>query len=180
MVSGRGPALPAADERSDRTLHLDPVWSTEENSKFNCALLHEKSFAIPREIMMRLLQVGFFVCCIATHLVAQCPIQPRQASLDGNGKNVTIRYYNSGVRSVRDVQFVLTEDTGLSGQSVLANFSAKGILHPKQERMAVFPNIGGMALSGNVEVEVKRVSFGDRSTWMAPRKNTCKVVFAAR
>jgi len=128
---------------------------------------------------MRVLEIGFVVCFIGTHLVAQCPIQTRQASLDSNGKNVTIRYYNSGARSVRDVQFVLTEDTGLSGQLVLANFSATGILQPKQERVAVFPNTGGMNLNGNVEVEVKRVSFGDRSTWTAPHKNTCKVLFTA-
>jgi len=130
--------------------------------------------------MTRLLVVGFFVCCIGTYVVAQCPIQPRQASLDANGENVTIRYYNSGARSVRDVQFVLTEDIGLSGQSVLASFSARGILHPKQERVVVFPNTGRMNLNGNVEVEVKRVSFGDRPTWTAPRKNICKVLFTAR
>ena len=134
---------------------------------------------MPSGDMMRLLVVSFFVCCLGTRLVAQCPIQPRQASLDGNGKSVTIRYYNSGARSVRDVQFVLTEETGVKGRSVIANFGAKGILQPKQERVAVFPNSGGMAFNGNVEVEVKRVSFGDRSTWMA-RKNTCRVRFTAR
>jgi len=129
---------------------------------------------------MRLLGLGFFICCIGTHLVAQCPIQPRQASLDANGKNVSIRYYNSGARSVRDVQFVLTEDIGLSGQSVLASFSARGILHPTQERVVVFPNTGRMNLNGNVEVEVKRISFSDRSTWAAPRNNICRILLTAR
>jgi len=93
---------------------------------------------------MRVLVLGLFIC-IAANAVGQCPIQPRQASVDASGKNVTIRYYNSGVRLVRDVQFVLTtEDKEPSGQPVLTNFSARGVLRPKQERVALFPRRGGM------------------------------------
>jgi hypothetical protein len=129
---------------------------------------------------MRLLVLGLFICGTVTNVVSQCPIQPREASSDASGKNVTIRYYNSDTRLVRDVQFVLTaKDTDLSGL-VLANFSARAILHPKQERTAAFPNIRGTALNGSFELQVKRVSFADRSTWAAPQKNTCRVMFTER
>jgi hypothetical protein len=130
-------------------------------------------------IIMRFLVLGFFICCIGTNVVAQCPIQPRQASFEASRKTVTISYYNSGTRSVRGVQFLLTtENTGPSGQSVLANFDVRSILRPKQERTAVFPDVGGIAFNGSVELEIKRVSFTDLSTWTAPHGNTCKILFA--
>jgi hypothetical protein len=129
---------------------------------------------------MRFAIVVLFICFSGANAVGQCPIQPRRASFDASGKNVTIHYYNSSTRPVRDVQFILTEDTGPRPQSVVGNFSARGIVHPQQERVAVFPQIGGMAFDGPVELEVKRVSFADRSTWAAPHNNPCKVLFAER
>src|SRR5437868_5960015 len=110
---------------------------------------------------MRRLVFGLLICGTVTNAVSQCPIQLREASADANGKNVTIRYYNSDTRLVQDVQFVLTtkdKDMDVNGV-VLANFSARGVLHPKQERTAAFPNIRGMALNGSFELQVKRVSF---------------------
>jgi hypothetical protein len=130
-----------------------------------------------KEEIMRFLLLGLFIGCTAASAVGQCPIQPLKTSVDASGKNVAIRYYNSGTRPVRDVQFILTtEDTRPAGQSTPKHFSARGVLRPKQERVAVFSKPDGMALIGTVEVV--RVSFSDLSTWKAPHDNPCKVQFA--
>jgi hypothetical protein len=127
---------------------------------------------------MRSLVVVLLACLTGQNASGQCPVQLRQASSDATRKNVTIRYYNSSPRAVRDVQFVLTtKDKSDGGQSAIGNFSARSILHPNQERTVVFPNLGAVTLNGTLELLVKRVSFADRSTWAAPRNNACKIQF---
>jgi hypothetical protein len=44
---------------------------------------------------MRFLLVAFIVTLLGVSVVAQCPIQLREASSDATGKNFTIRYYNA-------------------------------------------------------------------------------------
>lgn len=127
---------------------------------------------------MRFLLVAFIACLSSVSVVAQCPIQPREASLDATGKNFKIRYYNSGMRTGQDIQFVLVnKDAGLGGQRLVQSFSARGILRPKQERESLFP-VGGMALNGTMELEVNRVVFADRSIWSARGNNSCKIQFS--
>jgi len=126
---------------------------------------------------MRFLLVAFIVCLSGLSVVAQCPIQPREASLDATATNFTIRYYNSSMRTAQDVQFVLVnKDFGLSGQRLVKSFSTRGILRPKQEGEALFP-VRGMALNGTMELEVNRVVFADRSMWSARGNNSCKIQF---
>jgi hypothetical protein len=130
-----------------------------------------------RDKIMRFLLVAFIACLSGVSGVAQCPIQPRAASLDASRKNFTIRYYNSSMRTAQDVQFVLlNEDAGLSGQRLVQSFSARGILRPKQERAALFP-VSGMAFNGTMELEVNKVVFADRSMWSARGDNSCKIEF---
>jgi hypothetical protein len=126
---------------------------------------------------MRLLVFAFIAGLSSVSAVAQCPIQAREASFDTAGNNLTIRYYNSSMRTAQDVQFVLViEDAGLAGQRLVQSFSARGILRPKQEREAAFP-VRGMPLNGTVELEVNRVVFADRSAWFVRGHNICKMQF---
>jgi hypothetical protein len=126
---------------------------------------------------MRFVMLAFFACLLGLQNAAgQCPAQPRQASFDAAGKNVTIGYYNSGTHVVREVQFVLiAEDPEQRTRSVVGSFRAKGILRPKQERIAVFPNISASTFSGPMELKVKGVSFADGSVWAAPQDSKCRI-----
>jgi hypothetical protein len=127
---------------------------------------------------MRTFLFGFLMCSVGTIAVGQCPIQPHQASFDSSGKNVTFRYYNLSSRDVRGIGFVVTTtDTSRKGRAVVGNFSTRSMVHPKQEGVSVFPVPGGVAFDGNIELEIRQVSFADHSTWSPPHNNTCKIEF---
>jgi hypothetical protein len=131
---------------------------------------------------VRFLLLGFLISGFVGAAVAQCPVLPRHASIDPNGKTVAIRYYNSGTRAVQAVAFTLTKpEAGQNKPQVLARYSAKRLLHPKRERTVSFHNhLGESGLSGaaqveSLEVQVTSVAFTDQSTWTPPRDNPCKV-----
>jgi hypothetical protein len=136
--------------------------------------------------------VEFFLSVIliswfAGNAVAQCPVLPRHASIDPNGKTVVIRYYNSGSRAVQAVEFTVQRpQAGQNESAVLARFSAREILHPKVEKIAVFQRPSGKsdlieaAQVDALEVQVTRVVFTDQSMWKPSRENTCKVSFSLR
>lgn len=126
---------------------------------------------------MRWSLIAFLACLTGASAAAQCPIQPRQASFDPALKSVTVRYYNSGDHVVRDVQFVLISEDGTRSQSAVGAFAARKAVGPKQEQTVVFPNISGKTFDGAMELDVVRVSFADRSPWIAVRDNVCKVQF---
>jgi hypothetical protein len=130
---------------------------------------------------MRSLAVAFFAALATLNALAQCPIHPLQASYDAKSEAFIIRYSNSDRRVARDVLFVVTSEAKRqSGMSVIGNFSARGIVRPKQERTAVFPNAKRMALNDSLELEVSRVSFVDLSIWAGPTDNICKIAVTAR
>ena len=113
------------------------------------------------------------VSCIPA--MAQCPIEPRAALTDSAGKHLTIRYYNPGPRVVRDVHFVVkNSEQGQENQLVIANFAAKAILFPRKEEKQIFSNPANVLANSGLEVEVRHVSFADRSTWTAPHENPCR------
>ena len=134
---------------------------------------------------MRLLILGFLICGAAVGAGGQCPVQPRQASLDSSGRSLIVRYFNSGTRTVRAVQFTLTKpEAGQNDRSVMATYSAAGTLRPNRDRTAVFENptersgLIDEVLTGPVEVSVTRVVFSDLSTWKPPGANQCKISFS--
>jgi hypothetical protein len=128
-----------------------------------------------------LLAVLFFGFGFAGNAVAQCPILPRQASVDPNEKRVTIRYYNSGGRVVQAVEFTVRGLQAGQGESaVIARYSARQILSPKIEKTAVFERFAGRSDLNVLEVEVMRVMFTDQTMWKPGRENTCKVSFSPR
>jgi hypothetical protein len=106
---------------------------------------------------------------------AQCPVEPRLASLDANA-TLTVRYYNNSARAVRDVHFVLIDrDTPPTAQPVITNLSARGILPPKQERTIAFSNVGSLAERGSLDLEVLHVSFREDPSWKAAPENPCRI-----
>jgi hypothetical protein len=89
---------------------------------------------------VRFLLLGVLFFGLAESAVAQCPVLPRHASVDPNGKSVAIRYYNSGSRTVQAVEFALTRPQfGQNEPAVIARYAARQTLHPKIEKTAVFP-----------------------------------------
>lgn len=136
---------------------------------------------------MRFLLLGVLFLGLAESAVAQCPVLPRHASVDPNGKSVAIRYYNAGSRAVQAVEFTLTRpQAGQNEPAVVARYAARQTLHPKIEKTAVFQRPAGKsdlneAAQGEaLEVQVTRVVFMDHSTWRPGRENTCKVSFSPR
>ena len=137
---------------------------------------------------MEFLLPGILICCFVGNAVAQCPVQPYHASADLSGKNVEIRYYNSGSRVVQAVEFTLERpQAGQNEPAVLARYSARETVHPKIERTAVFRRPAGKLDANSeaaqveaLEVEVTRVVFTDQSTWKPGPENTCKVSFSPR
>jgi len=88
---------------------------------------------------MRSLILGVVVSGLAVNAVGQCPIQLRQASAHGTGNNLVVRYYNSGTKTIKAVQFTLgVPDAGPSRQSTVASYGAGDTLSPKHERSAFF------------------------------------------
>lgn len=107
---------------------------------------------------------------------AQCPAQLRQALVDEDGKNASIRYYNAGNQAAKEVQFVLIlQSPGSSGQTLVGSFSAKGVVRPGQTRTVVFPYTPGAPLNGPMELEVKRILFVDGTAWAAPPDSDCRI-----
>jgi hypothetical protein len=107
--------------------------------------------------------------------------------MDLSGKNVEIRYHNSGSRAVQAVEFTLIKPASVSdAPEVVAHYSTRGTVNVKQETTAVFhgpagsSDLRGAVLSKSLEVQVTRVVFTDQSTWRPGRENTCKVAFSAR
>jgi hypothetical protein len=132
--------------------------------------------------MVRFLLLGVLFFGRAESAVAQCPVLPRHASVDPSGKNVAIRYYNAGSRMVAAVQFTLTRpQAGQTKTVVIARYGARLTLQSKTEQTAVFERPPEESdLNEELEVQVTRVVFMDRSTWRAGRENTCKVSFSPR
>jgi hypothetical protein len=131
---------------------------------------------------VRLLTLGVFTCSVVVSVAGQCPIQPREAFLDSTGKNLSIRYYNSGTQVVRAVQFTLTKtEGGKQDRSVIATYGAGGTLRAKNEKTVVFKgrvdesSLIYTAPTGSVEVLVVRVAFADLSAWNPLRDNPCRV-----
>jgi len=136
---------------------------------------------------VRFVLVAVLSCCLCYDAVAQCPVLPRQASVDRNGRNVLIRYYNSGGRAVQAVEFTLQRPQARQNEpAVLSRYSARETLHPKIEKTAVFrlpsgkSDLNEAAQVEELEVQVTRVVFTDHSTWKPGRENTCKVSFSPR
>lgn len=134
------------------------------------------------EVDLRVPVLPFVICYLGTIAAAQCPVVLRHASVDANGKDVSIRYYNSATRTVQAVGFTLIKPAGGSdAPEVIAHYSARETLNLKEETTAVFrrlagnSDLSGAALSEPLEVRVTRVVFTDRSTWMPARKNTCTI-----
>lgn len=130
----------------------------------------------------------FAMCCFVVQVFAQCPIQPLHASVDASGKNVEIRYYNSGSRAVQAVEFTLQRPQGGQNDSTVPyRYSTRDTLHPSTDKVAVFrrpvgrpDNIREAAQAEELEVQVTRVVFTDQSTWKPGRADTCKVSFSPR
>jgi hypothetical protein len=132
---------------------------------------------------MRSLLLGVLICCFAEYALAQCPVQARHASIDPSGKNVAIRYYNSGSRAVQAVEFTLKGPrSGQNEPAALARYSAGETIQPKAEKTAFFQrpaeksdDIGEAAQVEELEVQVTRVVFTDQSTWRPTSEDTCKI-----
>lgn len=136
---------------------------------------------------MKSLSFTMLFVSLVGNALAQCPAQPRHASMDPNGKNVEIRYYNSGSRAVAAVEFTLTRPLARQNEPmVIAHYSAKETLHKNVEKTAVFQRPDGKsdldeaAQAEELEVQVTRVVFTDQSTWKPGRENTCKISFSPR
>jgi hypothetical protein len=141
----------------------------------------------PLEVIVRFLLLGVLFFGLAESAVAQCPVLPRHASVDPTGRNVAIRYYNSGSSPVQAVEFILTRpQAGQNEPTVIARYAARQTLHPKIEKTAVFQRPPGesdfneAAEVEALEVQVTRVVFLDQSTWRSGRENVCKVSFSPR
>jgi hypothetical protein len=137
---------------------------------------------------MRFLLLVILNCCLAENALAQCPVLPSHISIDSHNKDISIRYYNSGVRVVQAVEFTLQRPQAEQKDSaVLSRYSAVGTLHPKAEKTAVFrcparksDGISEAAQVEDLELQVTRVVFTDQSTWKPGRADTCKVSFSPR
>ena len=139
-------------------------------------------------LVMRYLLAAVVACSFQGIAFSQCPVQPHHASIDLKRKRLAIHYYNSDKRTVQAVEFTLRRSQqGKNDSTVVSYYSTRETLQPKTDKTAVFhrpvgksDDISEAAQAEELEVQVTRVVFTDRSTWKPGRENTCKISFSPR